>query len=313
MTKNLTFDNEMKSLSLGVYKDNKNSIPKDWVRFSERDNESTGFHAETFYKKGTVVISMRGTDPFSYQDIILNDMAMGTNNLPIQYIDAINYYNEIQQTFQNSKIVFTGHSLGGSLAQLMGNLTGNEAVTFNAYGVGNLLNGNINYENSKNIRNYGNINDLVFMMNFDNQLGHTQVINSSFDDDFYLTKGYNGSYPQGGHDLVHHKIEHMGNLENSASYVSPEEIESMILFGGVNLDIDLRNLDTERIITNEEIKQMSNEEFSQNENFINQQLMAGNIMTEMQAKEQLEAGNLIWVNSYTRADGTEVKGYYRRK
>lgn len=313
MTKNLTFDNEMKSLSLGVYKDNKNSIPKDWVRFSERDNESTGFHAETFYKKGTVVISMRGTDPFSYQDIILNDMAMGTNNLPIQYIDAINYYNEIQQTFQNSKIVFTGHSLGGSLAQLMGNLTGNEAVTFNAYGVGNLLNGNINYENSKNIRNYGNINDLVFMMNFDNQLGHTQVINSSFDDDFYLTKGYNGSYPQGGHDLVHHKIEHMGNLENSASYVSPEEIESMILFGGVNLDIDLRNLDTERIITNEEIKQMSNEEFSQNENFINQQLMAGNIMTEMQAKEQLKAGNLIWVNSYTRADGTEVNGYYRRK
>lgn len=313
MTKNLTFDNEMKSLSLGVYKDNKNSIPKDWVRFSERDNESTGFHAETFYKKGTVVISMRGIDPFSYQDIILNDMAMGTNNLPIQYIDAINYYNEIQQTFPNSKIVFTGHSLGGSLAQLMGNLTGNEAVTFNAYGVGNLLNGNINYENSKNIRNYGNINDLVFMMNFDNQLGHTQVINSSFDDDFYLTKGYNGSYPQGGRDLVHHKIEHMGNLENSASYVSPEEIESMILFGGVNLDIDLKNLDTERIITNEEIKQMSNEEFSQNENFINQQLMAGNIMTEMQAKEQLKAGNLIWVNSYTRADGTEVKGYYRRK
>lgn len=312
MTKNLTFDNEMKALSLGVYKENKNSIPKDWVRFSERDNESTGFHAETFYKKGTVVISFRGTD--DYKDLFENDfLQMGRNKLPNQYVDAINYYNEIQKTFPSSKIVFTGHSLGGSLAQLMGNLTGNETVTFNAYGVGNLLNGNINYENSKNIRNYGNINDLVFMMNFDNQLGHTQVINSSFDDDFYLTKGYNGSYPQGGHDLVHHKIEHMGNLENSASYVSPEEIESMILFGGVNLDIDLRNLDTERIITNEEIKQMSNEEFSQNENFINQQLMAGNIMTEMQAKEQLEAGNLIWVNSYTRADGTEVKGYYRRK
>lgn len=312
MTKNLTFDNEMKALSLGVYKDNKNSIPKDWVRFSERDNESTGFHAETFYKKGAVVISFRGTD--DYKDLFENDfLQMGRNKLPNQYVDAINYYNEIQKTFPSSKIVFTGHSLGGSLAQLMGNLTGNETVTFNAYGVGNLLNGNINYENSKNIRNYGNINDLVFMMNFDNQLGHTQVINSSFDDDFYLTKGYNGSYPQGGHDLVHHKIEHMGNLENSASYVSPEEIESMILFGGVNLDIDLRNLDTERIITNEEIKQMSNEEFSQNENFINQQLMAGNIMTEMQAKEQLEAGNLIWVSSYTRADGTEVKGYYRRK
>ena len=298
MTKNLTFDNEMKALSLGVYKENKNSIPKDWVRFSERDNESTGFHAETFYKKGAVVISFRGTD--DYKDLFENDfLQMGRNKLPNQYVDAINYYNEIQKTFPSSKIVFTGHSLGGSLAQLMGNLTGNETVTFNAYGVGNLLN--------------GNINDLVFMMNFDNQLGHTQVINSSFDDDFYLTKGYNGSYPQGGRDLVHHKIEHMGNLENSTSYVSPEEIESMILFGGINLDIDLRNLDTERIITNEEIKAMTQDEFTQNEKFIMQQVAEGKVMTEMQAKEQLEAGNLIWVSSYTRADGTEVKGYYRRK
>lgn len=203
MTKNLTFDNEMKSLSLGVYKDNKNSIPKDWVRFSERDNESTGFHAETFYKKGTVVISMRGTDPFSYQDIILNDMAMGTNNLPIQYIDAINYYNEIQQTFPNSKIVFTGHSLGGSLAQLMGNLTGNEAVTFNAYGVGNLLNGNINYENSKNIRNYGNINDFTFCRNIRNQVGETYVNVSHHGSDEYITNSSFGEY-FGGLDLVFH-------------------------------------------------------------------------------------------------------------
>ena len=221
MTKNLTFDNEMKALSLRVFKENKNSIPKDWVRFSERDNESTGFHAETFYKKGAVVISFRGTD--DYKDLFENDfLQMGRNKLPNQYVDAINYYNEIQKTFPSSKIVFTGHSLGGSLAQLMGNLTGNETVTFNAYGVGNLLNGNINYENSKNIRNYGNIKDLVFMMNFDNQLGHTQVINSSFDDDFYLTKGYIGSYPQGGRDLFHHKYEHMWNIENSRSNVSPE-------------------------------------------------------------------------------------------
>ena len=93
MTKNLTFDNEMKSLSLGVYKDNKNSIPKDWVRFSERDNESTGFHAETFYKKGTVVISMRGTDPFSYQDIIFDTL----------WITAIQSYQDIT-IYKNRKI-----------------------------------------------------------------------------------------------------------------------------------------------------------------------------------------------------------------
>lgn len=314
MTKNLTFDNEMKALSLGVYKENKNSIPKDWVRFSERDNESTGFHAETFYKKGTVVISMRGTDPFSYQDIILNDMAMSTNNLPIQYVDAINYYNEIQKMFPRSKIVFTGHSLGGSLAQLMGNLTGNETVTFNAYGVGNLLNGNINYENSKNIRNYGNAYDTTFYLNLRHQLGESYII--------FPEKYSNNSYETSFGGLNHkwglklrsnHKIENMGNIKNSIEYINPNDLGIQTLKAGISYDIDLRDIDDKRIITNEEIKQMSNEEFSQNENFINQQLMAGNIMTEMQAKEQLKAGNLIWVNSYTRADGTEVNGYYRRK
>ena len=30
-----------------------------------------------------------------------------------------------------------------------------------------------------------------------------------------------------------------------------------------------------------------------------------------EAKQQLKAGNLIYVNSYTRSDGTKVKGYYR--
>lgn len=58
---------------------------------------------------------------------------------------------------------------------------------------------------------------------------------------------------------------------------------------------------------------MTQDEFTQNEKFIMQQVAEGKVMTEMQAKEQLEAGNLIWVSSYTRADGTEVKGYYRRK
>ncbi len=54
---------------------------------------------------------------------------------------------------------------------------------------------------------------------------------------------------------------------------------------------------------------MTSEEYSRLESFINQQLAAGKIMSE--AKQQLKAGNLIYVNSYTRSDGTKVKGYYR--
>ena len=31
------------------------------------------------------------------------------------------------------------------------------------------------------------------------------------------------------------------------------------------------------------------------------------------ADEQVKTGDLIWVNSYNRDDGTKVCGYYRRK
>jgi hypothetical protein len=58
---------------------------------------------------------------------------------------------------------------------------------------------------------------------------------------------------------------------------------------------------------------MTSEEFTRLENFINQQLAAGKVMPEAQAKQQVQAGNLIFVNFYTRSDGTEVKGYYRSR
>ena len=33
----------------------------------------------------------------------------------------------------------------------------------------------------------------------------------------------------------------------------------------------------------------------------------------IEADEKVKTGDLIWVNSYTRDDGTKVCGYYRRK
>ena len=63
----------------------------------------------------------------------------------------------------------------------------------------------------------------------------------------------------------------------------------------------------------QEIGQMSPDEYSRLESFINQQVAAGKVMPEAQAKQQVQAGNLIYVNSYTRSDGTEVKGYYRSR
>lgn len=61
--------------------------------------------------------------------------------LPNQYVDAQKFYEKVRKDFPNQEIVFTGHSLGGSLAQLMSNKTGHETVTFNAYGIRDILQG----------------------------------------------------------------------------------------------------------------------------------------------------------------------------
>lgn len=49
------------------------------------------------------------------------------------------------------------------------------------------------------------------------------------------------------------------------------------------------------------------------EELIDSQLKSFGIPNKFQAEQEVKVGNLIWVNSYTRDDGTEVNGYYRRK
>jgi len=294
------YDNELKSLSIGVYKKNKSFIPKDWIKVSEFDKKS-GFHGEAFYKDGKLVIAMRGTDD---KNDLANDIDMAKKKLPSQYADAQKFYEKVRKDFPNQEIIFTGHSLGGSLAQLMSNKTGHETVTFNAYGVRDILQGNVR-DNLDNIRNYGNINDTVFNNNIDNQLGNTYVIKKNYDEAF-ITKGTEG-YVGGLDPYFHHKAEWMGDLEDAIGY-KPNRIE-----GRANMDIDFKDIDNNRVFTNEEIGEMSTDEFGRLESFINQQIAAGKVMSDAQARQQVQTGNLIYVNSYTRSDGTEVKGYYRSR
>jgi len=68
-----------------------------------------------------------------------------------------------------------------------------------------------------------------------------------------------------------------------------------------------------RIYTREEIDKMLTSEFSKNEKNIFKQLKNYGIPKTIEAEERIKRGDLIYVNSYTRDDGTEVSGYYRRK
>jgi len=71
-----------------------------------------------------------------------------------------------------------------------------------------------------------------------------------------------------------------------------------------------------RIFTREEVGAMSPDEFSKHEKEIDAQIsaMGGTMPTngDLQ-REAMTGGGVIYVNSYTRADGTKVSGYYRSK
>lgn len=71
-----------------------------------------------------------------------------------------------------------------------------------------------------------------------------------------------------------------------------------------------------RIFTREEVGAMSHDEFARHEKEIDAQIesMGGVMPTndELQ-REAMTGSGVVYVNSYTRSDGTQVKGYYRSK
>ena len=98
-------------------------------------------------------------------------------NIPsVSYIYAQNFYTAIKSAFPDCEIEFTGHSLGGAIAQLMGAKYGNKTVTFNAPGMLNLLE-QIDCSITStynNITNYSVLNDYVG--NFQAHVGYTYYI-----------------------------------------------------------------------------------------------------------------------------------------
>lgn len=122
--------NEARDICLAVFKDD-GRIPAGWQKLDSTSNDETGFKAIAYENNNQIIIAARGTDD---ELDAINDFQMVFGSVPNQYNDMRQFYNQIKEENPDKEIILAGHSLGGSLAQLVASATGEKAITFNAFG-----------------------------------------------------------------------------------------------------------------------------------------------------------------------------------
>lgn len=301
--------NDCKAISGAEYKKSKIKAPNDWERIKTKSNILTGFRAGVYKKDNNIIIVYRGTD--TPIDLINNDINMVQKCIPQQIKDARKFYKEIRQTYPNCKIIFTRHSLGGSNAQVMGSETGCETITFSAYGTGNLYGTRAVY--SENITNYGDAKDAVYISNIDNQIGKTIILNTKINDSKYLKKSNNSL----DHiSLNPHYIENLGDLSKGVEYKKEEfdNTDTPLFKTGVEyFDYDDSVFDLKnRVLYEGEINPLDLDKDSPlYDLYMDQWIDKSPMPTKADVDKRTRIGELIYVEEYTRSDGTKVSGYYR--
>ena len=140
----------------------------------DKYTDKTGVYIVVFdIGKGETLFAIKGTDAKASVNGIRDgkaDYALKNNHIPAQYYHAAIYYKQIKSKYKT--IIFTGYSLGGSIAQMLGNEFGNETITFEAYGTGKM----VSPKHKDKIINFGNIYDAVFMEEPNEHIGEVYLI-----------------------------------------------------------------------------------------------------------------------------------------
>lgn len=123
-------------------------------------------------------------------------------------------------------------------------------------------------------------------------------------------KGKTENYMK-NHPEIFKKLDKIFGTNKTTGQAAPINQNQSDLFGYTN-PLTGNN----RIFTREDVGAMSSDEFAKYEKEINAQTKAFNGTMPTNSDLQREAmtgGGVVYVNSYTRSDGTKVKSYYRSK
>lgn len=264
---------EYKQLCQYIYH-NGTLLPKGYKVLGYAYNPEDGFYAEVVRKGDDVVIVTRGTEKNSFKDV-LNDYVMSLGKSPSQYFSLMELYNtqivEMKKQEPSLKITFIGHSLGGTLSQLAGITTGEDAVTFSAFGGEGLLPDGIK-KISARIINYGSENDLVFLSRIDKHIGEVRLVDAV-------------------KNLSSHKLEYWKDLDDYIPYIKGNEPH-------VTSEIDSKIRDKRHFIDiiNNGKSNIDDSDIS--------------TYSRGKYKSPGCPGSYP-VKGYTREDGTKVRGYVR--
>ena len=166
------YHEKLKQASIYVYHGENAQLPLGYRVIDKAENTENGFYAEAYSNGKDIIIAYRGTD--DWQDVMV-DLDMVRSQLPSQCIDAVRFYDKVANNNKNSDITVTGHSLGGSNAEIVSAIRGTVAVTFNAYGVRDMFTPYTRLKED-NIVNYVNEWDPFAMFNAENNLGEMYAV-----------------------------------------------------------------------------------------------------------------------------------------
>lgn len=113
--------------------------PAGWAVAGFQDSLGTGLQAGVFTRGQATVVAFKGTTLSNVNDLT-TDLKLGVG-MNTAYFSAAERFVALYAS--GPEVVFTGHSLGGAIAQVVGNRRQMPFVTFNAPGVAVLASRNL--------------------------------------------------------------------------------------------------------------------------------------------------------------------------